>query len=104
MRIRRLTLVSGADGIRSNVRSFVLASPQSPQPTGESAYRFLVPVKDIASAKHPLAKDGVVAHNLMMIKGPDTRVIAYPVRGGELMNFVCVFRASVLRHCGCALG
>jgi salicylate hydroxylase len=87
-------VVIGADGIRSNMRPFVVES-DSPKPSGESGYRMLINAKDLP-ADHPLVVDGKVANNLHIVKGPNRKIVAYPIRGCELLNLV----AYVREYCG----
>ncbi len=71
--------VIGADGIHSNVR-VCLFGPSKPVFTGCIAWRGLIPMERLPSH---LAR--MVGTNWL---GPHGNVLHYPVRRGELMNFV----------------
>ncbi len=70
------TALIGADGVRSVIRTQMLGADQ-PRFTGNVAYRGLVPTADLACEIVPGA-----------VIGPGRHIVMYPVRGGELMNFV----------------
>jgi salicylate hydroxylase len=69
----------GADGVHSAVRK-ALFGPDNPRFTGEVAWRGLVPVDRL-----PERMRGRVTSNWI---GPSGSVTVYPVRRGELVNFV----------------
>lgn len=96
-------LIVGADGVHSVVRRFVLpktdistntTTQTSPQQSGCSAFRFLLPTSTLQEngTKHaPLPQPG--AMNLYLDPSDPTRqrhLIWYPCRNGELQNFVAV--------------
>ncbi len=70
--------VIGADGIHSQVRQ-CLFGPGKPQFTGAVAWRGLVPMERLAPAAE------LVGTNWL---GPHGHVLHYPVRRGEIMNFI----------------
>lgn len=74
-------LLVGADGIRSVVRES-LFGPESPRFTGNVAWRALVP-----AARLP---EGMVRPMATAWWGPGSHFVHYFVRGGELVNCVCV--------------
>jgi salicylate hydroxylase len=75
----RAACVIGADGIHSNVRA-CLFGPDRPEFTGVVAWRATVPMDRLPSH---LAQ--MVGTNWL---GPRGHVLHYPVRRGELMNFI----------------
>jgi salicylate hydroxylase len=77
--VAKAPYVIGADGIHSKVR-VCLFGPSKPVFTGCIAWRGLIPMKRLPSH---LAK--MVGANWL---GPHGNVLHYPVRRGELMNFV----------------
>jgi salicylate hydroxylase len=83
-------VVIGADGIRSSVRSFVVDGI-TPKPSGESAYRMLIHAKDLP-INHPLLVNGKVSTTMHMVKGPERKIVAYPIRNGELLNLIALVR------------
>lgn len=74
-------VVVGADGIHSAVRAILLGA-EAPQYTGCVAYRGMV------SADRFPKSDLHVESQLSL--GPGSHFVNYPVRGGELINFVCL--------------
>ena len=71
----------GADGIHSRVREG-LFGPQAPDFTGNVAWRALVPVDRLPR--------GFVAPATTVWMGPGRHFVHYYVRGGALVNCVCV--------------
>jgi salicylate hydroxylase len=67
----------------------VTGSSAPPTPCGESAYRASVPLEALRDLGHPLVADGALAPHMSGIMGGTRRIIAYPVRGGTLLNLVC---------------
>jgi salicylate hydroxylase len=83
-------VVIGADGIRSNVRPFVVDCAP-PKPSGESAYRLLVDVKDLPH-NSPLLVDGKLPRIAHMAKGGQRKIVAYPIRDCTLLNLLAFVR------------
>lgn len=74
-------VVIGADGIHSLIcDSFMPAGP--PMPSGDSAFRAMVPMDKTVLATRPPAA--------MLWMGPDKHFVAYPVSSGRLMNVIGV--------------
>lgn len=71
----------GADGLWSRVRERLLGDGQ-PVPTGHLAYRTLIPRKDLPAA--------LQANEVTVWLGPRQHVVAYPVRGGDVLNLVVI--------------
>jgi salicylate hydroxylase len=71
----------GADGIHSRVRE-KLFGPSRPQFTGCVAWRAVVP-----TSRLPESAATMVSTNWL---GPRGHVLHYPVRGGELLNFLAI--------------
>jgi len=74
----RADVVIGADGLRSAVREHV-AGPDEAVFSAMSCFRGLVPTDKVP---------GGDAFGLTFFLGPNRHMVAYPVRGGELVNFV----------------
>ncbi len=74
-------IVVGADGIHSAVRKILLGA-EAPRFTGCVAYRGMVPADRFPKS------DLHVESQLWL--GPGSHFVNYPVRRGELFNFVCV--------------
>lgn len=75
-------IVVGADGIHSAVRDS-LFGPVAPHFTGCICWRGLVPREVLADQRH--------AEEMTAWWGPHGHVVHYPVRRGELVNFVAHF-------------
>ena len=73
----------GADGLWSLVRASVVADG-APPPSDHVAYRALIPM-DRLPAAWP-------AQEVTAWLGPHLHAVTYPVRGGALLNLVCVVR------------
>jgi salicylate hydroxylase len=71
-------LVVGADGLRSVVRGHVTGTEDAVF-SGMSCYRGLVPVGEMPGGSR---------FGLTFFLGPNRHLVVYPVRGGELINFV----------------
>ncbi len=74
-------LLIGADGIRSVVRESLFGA-ESPRFTGNVAWRALVPASRLP--------DGMVRPVATAWWGPGSHFVHYFVRGGEMVNCVCV--------------
>lgn len=74
----RADLVVGADGLRSAVRHHV-TGPDEPVFSAMSCFRGLVPAQKVPGAGE---------FGLTFFLGPNRHLVLYPVRGGELINFV----------------
>ena len=78
-------LLIAADGIRSRIRSQLLADG-SPVPNGYMAFRMIVPMHEVTA---DVQRD-IVA----LCIGPGFHIVHYPLRHGELFNIVAVFRRA----------
>jgi 2-polyprenyl-6-methoxyphenol hydroxylase-like FAD-dependent oxidoreductase len=75
----------GADGIRSRIRSQLLADGD-PLPNGYIGFRTIVPMSDVVA---DVQRDVVALWG-----GPGFHMVHYPLRHGALFNIVAVFRTS----------
>lgn len=79
----------GADGVFSETRTKVKGGHVRPFSSGKSAFRFLVDKKE--ALNDPLTrKYAELDGELVMFLGPDSKIVAYPCRNNELLNFVCI--------------
>jgi len=85
------TLLVGADGIHSVVRSIMLG-PEAPRFTGHVAWRAVVPADRLARHRPP---PGITAW-----LGPRRHAVTYWLRGGTLVNFVGVVERDDWREEG----
>jgi salicylate hydroxylase len=76
----------GADGLWSTVRSQVCGDA-APQATGHLAYRGLVDRGELPAAQR--------SPDVTVWLAPRMHLVAYPVRGGALLNVVCVVEGKV---------
>jgi len=79
--VRTFSFVIGADGIHSQVRASLFGADQ-PEFTGCVAWRGLVPMERL-----PPRLARMVGTNWL---GPRGHVLHYPVRRGEMMNFISI--------------
>ncbi|KAF9733977.1 hypothetical protein PMIN01_08320 [Paraphaeosphaeria minitans] len=87
-------LVIGADGVHSKAR-YALPGSQGFKPAGDgkSAFRFTMPRS--RALEDPLTKPLAEKEgHLNMYMGKDRRVVIYPTRHHELLNFVCIHPTS----------
>ena len=87
-------VVIGADGVHSKAR-YALPGSEGIRPfgSGKSAFRFTMPRS--RALQDPLTKPLAEKEgHLMMAFGKDRRVVIYPTRNHELLNFVCIHPTS----------
>lgn len=75
----------GADGIWSQVRSFVVGDGR-PRVSGHIAYRAV-----LAADRVPA---DILTDNVQVWVGPQHHLVCYKLRGGELFNIVAIFHSS----------
>ncbi len=78
---QRADAVIGADGVRSTLRGLAFGG-QAARFTGQVAWRGLVPAAALP--------DGMFENAAQVFMGPGRHLVAYPLRGGTLVNFVAV--------------
>ncbi|ODQ50934.1 FAD/NAD(P)-binding domain-containing protein [Saitoella complicata NRRL Y-17804] len=81
--------ILAADGIRSPTRhalSLLLSTPDRPLPTGDAAYRVLIPRTQMLQDPEL----SVLINQNVGIRwmGPGRHIMAYPIKGGEVYNMV----------------
>ncbi|KAJ9615105.1 hypothetical protein H2200_001179 [Cladophialophora chaetospira] len=79
-------LIIGADGVNSTMRQVMYQKKDPPQPTGDTAYRFLTAADKISH--DPQLSQLLHQRNLWF--GPERHVVAYGIRGGKFLNMVCL--------------
>ncbi|KAJ3512367.1 hypothetical protein NLJ89_g3560 [Agrocybe chaxingu] len=85
--IIRTQVVIGADGVHSRIRSILVGKPDSATPTGDAAYRTLIPTS--LMLKDPELKE-LVNEGANCWMGPKRHVVGYCVRRKELYNLVLI--------------
>ncbi|TFK45161.1 hypothetical protein BDQ12DRAFT_695389 [Crucibulum laeve] len=79
-------LIIGADGVHSRVRDIVVGAPDKPTPTGDAAYRGLVPTSMMLA--DPELKELVEEGGVTVWMGPGRHLVGYCVRGKQYYNVV----------------
>lgn len=79
-------LVIGADGINSCLREVLLSRADPPTPTGDLAYRLLIPTEHMLT--DPELRPFVTNPQVNYWLGPDAHAVNYVLRGGKLLNMV----------------
>jgi 2-polyprenyl-6-methoxyphenol hydroxylase-like FAD-dependent oxidoreductase len=77
-------VVIGADGLKSTLRPLVASD--EPVPSAYVAYRGTVPITE-----HTPKAD---LEDVIVYLGPDCHLVQYPLRKGELLNTVAVFKSA----------
>jgi salicylate hydroxylase len=77
-----------ADGLWSSTRSQFLGRPSPAILTGDLAYRIVINTKDLHGPDAPELKAFIDTTTVNFWAGPDTHVVAYTMRAGEMFNIV----------------
>ncbi|KAJ5028981.1 hypothetical protein J3E73DRAFT_388494 [Bipolaris maydis] len=90
----RKDVIIGADGVHSVVAQSVLGGAMPKIETSHCAYRFMVPTAELLknSSIAPYFQEKKTTFSIAA--GSDRRIVWYPCRNGELMNFVCIHPAK----------
>ncbi|KAJ3508492.1 hypothetical protein NLJ89_g5721 [Agrocybe chaxingu] len=81
-------LVIGADGIKSVVRKAIVEGPDRPSPTGDVAYRALIPTDNFL--EDPELRSLVENPQVTCWMGPGRHIVGYCVRGRKQYNLVMI--------------
>ncbi|KAJ5627316.1 hypothetical protein N7528_004743 [Penicillium herquei] len=79
----------GADGVHSVLRRIIAQEDMAAEPSGGSAFRFLIPISKVRANPETAAlvqKDG----ELQFWDGQYRRLVIYPCRDNTELNFVCL--------------
>ncbi|OQU98820.1 FAD binding domain-containing protein [Cladophialophora immunda] len=79
-------LLIGADGVRSTVRQALMPHVKPAPPTGNCAYRALVPYDEIR--RDPIAKELIEKLTMEVWMADKSYIISYPISGGKQFNMV----------------
>jgi salicylate hydroxylase len=82
----RGALLAGADGVWSNMRN-AMSDTERARYTSTIAWRSTIAVGQLPQSFAQLLPQGT---NVVAWTGPDAHLIAYPIRSGEMFNFVAV--------------
>lgn len=94
--IFRGDVILGADGIKSMVREVVVGGPDKPIPTGDAAYRAIIPTSEMA--KDPDLKPLVDNPEMTAWIGPGRHIMAYCIRSAQEYNLVLLHPNTGLRE------
>ncbi|EWZ48885.1 hypothetical protein BFJ70_g7899 [Fusarium oxysporum] len=81
-------LIIGADGIRSASGNSVFGKLDT-TPEGLSAYRCMIRTEELR--KNPQTQVLTDSAKVLMVIGPDRRIVVYPCSSWDWMNFVCIY-------------
>jgi salicylate hydroxylase len=82
----RFDLLIGADGVRSAVRNAIMPRVKPRPPTGNCAYRAVVPYDKIR--EDVIASELIDKLTMEVWMAPKAYIISYPISGGKLFNMV----------------
>ncbi len=85
----RPALVIGADGVWSAVRS-AIPDTLPPRFTGQVAWRFQLPAEAVRGLVNP--------GNVTVFLGPSSHLVAYPLKGGTVVNLVAIGAGQNMGH------
>ncbi|KAJ7093875.1 hypothetical protein B0H15DRAFT_938310 [Mycena belliarum] len=89
-------VILGADGVKSMVRELVVGHPDKPIPTGDAAYRAIIPTSEMM--KDPDLKPFVEHPEMTGWIGPGRHIMAYCIRGSKEYNLVMLHPNRGLRE------
>ncbi|KAL2066181.1 hypothetical protein VTL71DRAFT_2252 [Oculimacula yallundae] len=82
-------LIIGADGVHSKIRTQLIKDLPSPEPSGTSAFRFLIPLEAIR-ADPETASFIERTGEMKLLYGTDRRIVVYPCKNNTQLNFVAM--------------
>ncbi|SGY47476.1 BQ5605_C001g00535 [Microbotryum silenes-dioicae] len=88
--VLKADIIIGADGIHSILRTEILGAKRIAQPSGHSAYRCLIPRESVEKVPAMASLLSLNPPTLTTFVASDRRVVAYPCRGGSLLNIVAI--------------
>jgi salicylate hydroxylase len=77
-----------ADGLWSSTRSQFLGKPSPAILTGDLAYRIVINTANLSGPDAPKLRKWIADSTVNFWIGPDTHVVAYTMRAGEMYNIV----------------
>ncbi|OJJ43185.1 hypothetical protein ASPZODRAFT_136370 [Penicilliopsis zonata CBS 506.65] len=88
-RVFTADLLLGADGVHSQVRTYVSPSTPAATPAGKVCFRWLLPTSQLK--EHPSTAELVARPGVFIEwEGPDRRLVAYPCSNDQVYN-LCAF-------------
>ncbi|KAI6046393.1 FAD/NAD(P)-binding domain-containing protein [Pisolithus marmoratus] len=79
-------LVIGADGLKSTTRHYVVGRPDEPTPTGDAAYRAVLPIEMLLA--EPDLRSLVETPGMTIWLGPERHIVTYSIRANMEYNIV----------------
>ncbi|CEL54331.1 3-hydroxybenzoate 6-hydroxylase 1 OS=Pseudomonas alcaligenes GN=xlnD PE=1 SV=1 [Rhizoctonia solani AG-1 IB] len=81
-------LLIGADGVKSMIREVVVGGPDRPRPTGDAAYRAIIPAEKMRG--DPELEALLETPEMTAWMGPGRHIMAYCIRNREEYNMVLI--------------
>ncbi|CUA68248.1 hypothetical protein RSOLAG22IIIB_07778 [Rhizoctonia solani] len=81
-------LIVGADGVKSTIREVVVGGPDRPRPTGDAAYRAIIPAEQMRG--DPELEALLENPEMTAWMGPGRHIMAYCIRGRDEYNMVLI--------------
>ncbi|CAE6338712.1 unnamed protein product [Rhizoctonia solani] len=81
-------LIVGADGVKSMIREVVVGGPDKPRPTGDAAYRAIIPATKMRG--DPELEALLENPEMTAWMGPGRHIMAYCIRSREEYNMVLI--------------
>ncbi|CAE6387097.1 unnamed protein product [Rhizoctonia solani] len=81
-------LIVGADGVKSAIREVVVGGPDRPRPTGDAAYRAIIPAEQMRG--DPELEALLENPEMTAWMGPGRHIMAYCIRGRNEYNMVLI--------------
>lgn len=85
-------LIIAADGVKSIARPLLTGQEDRLRDTGDVAYQFLIPGKDLLA--DPVLASLITAPSTTSWCGPNANIVGYPIRSGEFYNVVVCATAA----------
>lgn len=85
-------VIVGGDGIKSTLQHYVLGRPANAQPSGHSAYRFMIPFDKLQELRDEEVDRIMAEPALSMFVGEDRRMVCYTCKydGQHLLNVIAI--------------
>ncbi|CAE6436076.1 unnamed protein product [Rhizoctonia solani] len=84
----RCDLIVGADGVKSAIREVVVGGPDRPRPTGDAAYRAIIPAEQMRG--DPELEALLENPEMTAWMGPGRHIMAYCIRDRNEYNMVLI--------------
>jgi salicylate hydroxylase len=85
-------LVIGADGVKSTLRQYVVGGPDRARPTGDAAYRAIIPTEKLL--QDPDLRPLVEKPEMVGWLGPGRHIMAYNIVWVQIFSHIRIFLMS----------